>query len=266
MFWTLVNSKGNIFHKGKLHTKRVEPATVDSLVRIMIELGEVRSPDKLTLKAELDDIKNEWDIWVYPEQKEVSDDGFVFTDSWNEQTKRLLDEGENILLVPKVCKGRKARFASHFWNPIMFNWNPMIVGTWIDASHPVFNDFPTDNYADWQWWDILNHATAMELNELFQLTPLIQSIDSYETNHKLGIAYEAKVGKGRLFVLCVDWEKGKHTLAISQLMASVKKYVASEAFTPVVQLQYHEVDELFSMRSDLKNSDASNAILQLLNK
>ena len=72
----------------------------------------------------------------------------------------------------------------------------MIVGTWIDASHPVFNDFPTDNYADWQWWDILNHATAMELNELSQLTPLIQSIDSYETNHKLGIAYEAKVGKG----------------------------------------------------------------------
>lgn len=154
MFWTLVNSKGNIFHKGKLHTKCVEPATVDSLGRIMIELGEVRSPDKLTLRAELDGIKNEWDIWVYPEQKELSDDGFVFTDSWNEQTKRLLDEGENILLVPKVCKGRKARFASHFWNPIMFNWNPMIVGTWIDASHPVFNDFPTDNYADWQWWDI----------------------------------------------------------------------------------------------------------------
>ena len=266
MFWTLVNSKGNIFYKGKLHTKRVEPATVDSLGRIMIELGEVRSPDKLTLRAELDGIKNEWDIWVYPEQKEVSDDGFVFTDSWNEETKRLLDEGENILLVPKVCKGRKARFASHFWNPIMFNWNPMIVGTWIDASHPVFNDFPTDNYADWQWWDILNHATAMELNELSQLTPLIQSIDSYETNHKLGIAYEAKVGKGRLFVFCVDWEKGKHTLAMSQLMASVKKYVASEVFAPVVQLQYHEVDALFSMRSDLKNTDVSNAILQLLNK
>ena len=49
-------------------------------------------------------------------------------------------------------------------------------------------------------------------------------------------------------------------------MASVKKYVASEAFAPVVQLQYHEVDALFSMRSDLKNTDASNAILQLLNK
>lgn len=266
MFWTLVNSKGNIFRKGQLHTKRVEPATVDSLGRVMIELGEVKYPDKLTLRVELGGIKNEWDIWVYPEQKEVSDDGFVFTDSWNEQTKRLLDEGKNMLLVPKVCKGRKARFASHFWNPIMFNWNPMIVGTWIDASHPVFNDFPTDNYADWQWWDILNHATAMELNELSQLTPLIQSIDSYETNHKLGIAYEAKVGKGRLFVLCVDWEKGKHTLAMSQLMASVKKYVASEVFAPVVQLQYHEVDELFSMRSDLKNTDASNAILQLLNK
>lgn len=265
MSWALVNSKGDTFRKGQLQTDCIEPATVDSLGRIMTELSGIQSPDKLTLRAELDGIKNEWDIWVYPEWEEVSDVGFVFTDSWNEETKRLLDEGKNVLLVPKVCKGRKARFASHFWNPIMFNWNPMIVGTWIDASHPVFNNFPTEEYADWQWWSILNHATAMELNGLSQLTPLIQSIDSYETNHKLGIAYEAKVGKGQLFVLCVDWEKGKHTLALSQLMASVKKYVASEAFVPVTQLQYHELDALFGRTLNREKANSEDVIKQLLN-
>ena len=266
MNWMLVDSKGNIFRKGQLPVKRVEPATVDSLGRISVELAGIDTSKQLTLKAELDGIKNEWGIWVYPEQKAVSDEGFVYVDSWNEQTKRMLDEGKNILLVPKVCKGRKARFASHFWNPIMFNWNPMIVGTWIDASHPAFNDFPTEDYADWQWWDILNNATAMELNQLSQITPLIQSIDSYETNHKLGIAFEARVGKGRLFVLCVDWEKGKQTLAMFQLMASIKKYVASENFMPSGQLPTHELDALFSMRSDKKKADINDAIKQLLNK
>lgn len=111
----------------------------------------------------------------------------------------------------------------------------------------------------------MNHATAMELNGLSQLTPLIQSIDSYETNHKLGIAYEAKVGKGQLFVLCVDWEKGKHTLALSQLMASVKKYVASEAFVPVTQLQYHELDALFGRTLNREKANSEDVIKQLLN-
>lgn len=266
LHWALIDSKGNAMHKGELRTNRIDPATVDSLGHIVIELNNINSPDKLTLKTELDGIKNEWDIWVYPEQKAEPDNGFIYTDCWNEQTKRMLDEGKNILLVPKVCKGRKTHFASHFWNPIMFNWNPMIVGTWINASHPAFNDFPTGDYADWQWWDILNSATAMELNQLSQITPLIQSIDSYETNHKLGIAFEAKVGNGRLFVLCVNWEKGKQTLAMSQLMASIKKYVASEAFIPSAQLSYHELDALFSASSEKKKADANDAIRQLLNK
>lgn len=267
LHWTLVDGKGHVFREGQLHTKRIEPATVDSLGRIVVELGEIKSPDKLTLKTELDGIKNEWDIWVYPEQTAISDEGFVYVDSWNEQTKKRLDEGKNVLLVPKVCKGRKTRFASHFWNPIMFNWNPMIVGTWIDASHPVFRDFPTGDYADWQWWDILNNATAMELNRLPQITPVIQSVDSYETNHKLGVAFEAKVGNGRLFVLCVDWEKGKQTLAMSQLMTSVKRYVASETFVPSVQLPYYELDALFINPLDKKRiNTGSDAIRQLLNK
>ena len=50
-----------------------------------------------------------------------------------EQARKLLAQGERVLLVPDVkkVKGRKTHFASHFWNPIMFNWDPMIVGTLI---------------------------------------------------------------------------------------------------------------------------------------
>ncbi|MCS2799120.1 hypothetical protein NXX24_21235 (plasmid) [Bacteroides fragilis] len=148
-------------------------------------------------------------MWVYPEQPKTEQHNFVYTRTWNDETKQWLNEGKNVLLIPEKCKGRKAHFASHFWNPIMFNWNPMIVGTLIDNEHPAFRDFPTRNYADWQWWDILNYSTALELDELKEITPLIQSIDSYETNQKLGISFEAKVGKGKLFVLCADPRKRK---------------------------------------------------------
>ena len=84
-----------------------------------------------------------------------------YTRTWNDETKQWLNEGKNVLLIPEKCKGRKAHFASLIsGTPIMFNWNPMIVGTLIDNEHPAFRDFPTRNYADWQWWDILNYSTA----------------------------------------------------------------------------------------------------------
>lgn len=101
------------------------------------------SARKLTLKAELGGIHNEWDVWVYPEQPKTEQHNFVYTRTWNDETKQWLNEGKNVLLIPEKCKGRKAHFASHFWNPIMFNWNPMIVGTLIDNEHPAFRDFPT---------------------------------------------------------------------------------------------------------------------------
>ena len=99
-----------------------------------------------------------------------------------------MQQGKKVLLIPENVKGRKTKFASHFWNPIMFNWNPMIVGTLKDSTHPAFGEFQTNSNADWQWWDILNYATAMELNDLTDITPIIQSIDTYEYNQKLAIA------------------------------------------------------------------------------
>ncbi len=172
------------------------------------------------------------------------------------------------MLIPDSCAGRKAHFASHFWNPIMFNWKPMIVGTRIEHRHPVFRDFPTSYYADWQWWDILNYATAVDLTDMPVLTPIIQSIDTYEVNRKLGISFEARVGSGKLFVLSVDPSKdiGKRP-AMQQLLTSVRNYVASARFTPAVALQPYELDVLFDYGKIYSTETRSGeAIKQLLNQ
>lgn len=43
----------------------------------------------------------------------------------------------------------------------------------------------------------------MELNDLTDITPIIQSIDTYEYNQKLGIAFEARIGKGSpIYLMC----------------------------------------------------------------
>lgn len=265
--WTLTDEQERVLYKGMLGRKTVHPSTVDSLGHISCALDGIEKAVRLTLKVEMADIRNEWHIWAYPQHVDAPGN-FIYATSWDEHTKKALAEGKSVLLIPQQCKGRKTHFASHFWNPIMFNWEPMIVGTLIDAKHPAFTDFPTDSYADWQWWDILNYSTAMELNDLVTLTPVIQSIDTYERNRKLGIAFEARVGKGRLFVLCADTEKNiDQRPAMQQLLTSVKRYVASDRFVPAVTLLPYELDALFSGGGQArKNEAAGAAVMQLLNR
>lgn len=267
--WQLENTDGKIISKGILSTPAIACATLDSLGIIEVDLRQMSAPGKLTLKVSMaDSFRNEWNIWVYPAQQTPQQEGYIYTRVWDDQAKEALEQGKNVLLIPEKINGRKTHFASHFWNPIMFKWNPLIVGTLINSKHPAFKDFPTDSYADWQWWDILNNATALELNDLKTVTPVIQSIDSYEENRKLGIAFEARVGKGKLFVLCVDPEKEiEKRKATQQLLTSIRNYVSSSVFQPENELKNYELDALFQLKGE-KQPDGkdSEATRQLLNK
>lgn len=265
--WQLEGEAGNIVGSGKISHKEIPFSTVDSLGVVNIPLDKVTAAGKYTLKARIaGGVCNEWDIWVYPAVEQPASEGYTYVRQW-EKAKELLLKGENVLLVPDSCAGRKAHFASHFWNPIMFNWKPMIVGTRIDHQHPAFRDFPTSYYADWQWWDILNYATAVDLTDMRTLTPVIQSIDTYEVNRKLGISFEANVAGGKLFVLCVDPEKDMEKRpAMQQLLISVRNYVASDRFAPSVSLQPYELDALFDYsKIHRAETQSSEAVRQLLN-
>ncbi|MBC8600892.1 beta-galactosidase [Parabacteroides acidifaciens] len=266
--WQLEGEAGDIVGSGKISHKEIPFSTVDSLGVVNIPLDKVTAAGKYTLKARIaGGVCNEWDIWVYPAVKQPASEGYTYVRQW-EKAKELLLKGENVLLVPDSCAGRKAHFASHFWNPIMFNWKPMIVGTCIDHQHPAFRDFPTSYYADWQWWDILNYATAVDLTDMRTLTPVIQSIDTYEVNRKLGISFEANVAGGKLFVLCVDPEKDMEKRpAMQQLLTSVRNYVASDRFAPSVSLQPYELDALFDYsKIHRAETQSGEAIRQLLNQ
>ena len=266
--WQLEDESGDIAASGKLSHKEIPFSSVDSLGVIHIPLDKITTAGRYTLKARIaGNIRNEWDIWVYPAVKQPASEGYKYVRRWSE-AKELLQKGENVLLIPDSCAGRKTHFVGHFWNPIMFNWKPMIVGTCIEHRHPVFRDFPTSYYADWQWWDILNYATAVDLTDIRALTPVIQSVDSYEFNRKLGVSFEACVGSGKLFVLAVDPVKDiEKRPAMQQLLMSVRNYVASDRFAPTVTLQPYELDALFDYDKIRKaETRSSEAVKQLLNQ
>ena len=146
-------------------------------------LGKVRGPQKLTVHLNVGEkTSNSWDIWVYPRNAQLmqSDTEVLYTTEFGEQAKQYLAAGKKVVLTPapNKVKGRKSTFHNHFWNPIMFAWAPMTIGCLIHAEQPVFADFPTSYHTDWQWWDILENAKVIEMQQTpRQLRPFIQVID-----------------------------------------------------------------------------------------
>ena len=265
--WHIKNDREETVWKGRIGTSTVDCSTIDSIGTIRITLDKVTEARKFSLHTTLNgSYHNEWDFWVYPKKLTNQQNGYIYASRFDNKVKQALEEGKSVLLIPEQVQGRKAKFAGHFWNPIMFR-RSTIVGTLIHEKHPCFQQFPTSYYADWQWWDVLNHATAMELNDLTGITPIIQSIDTYEYNQKLGIAFEANVGKGRLFVLSVNLSGGvENTPAMRQLLHSVRAYVASQEFRPNTHLDFYLLDKLFRSPVQQVRASDNDAVRQLLNK
>ena len=108
----------------------------------------------------------------------------------------------------------------------------------------------------------------VDLTALTGLTPIIQSVDTYEVNRKLGIAFEAQVGKGKLFFLNLDLSKKMDERpATKQLLRSISQYVRSTDFQPSTTIPLYQLDALFAPDvTKGKQTQGNAAIQQLLNQ
>ncbi|MCD7935681.1 MAG: beta-glucuronidase [Tannerellaceae bacterium] len=242
-YW-LSDESGKVIDKGNLKTQSIGNNGVFPAGEFSFSLNGITSPQKLTVHISINDtIRNSWNIWVYPRNATgmVSTPEVLYTTVYNEQAKQHLAQGKKVVLLPAPTKvkGRASVFHNHFWNPIMFAWPPMTIGCLIHEEEPVFNNFVTSYHTDWQWWDILNHAKVIEMQDAPRaLRPFIQVIDAYDNNQKLGIGFEAKVNGGKLLVLVVDTEKEiENRPATKQLLQSIDNYVKGDQFNPAVEVE-----------------------------
>lgn len=121
------------------------------------------------------------------------------------------------------------------------------MGTQVKYQHPAFREFPSEFYTDWQWWNIVSNAVTLDLEGTpDKFRPLLQSIDTYDRCLKEGIIFEAKVGKGKLLMAAIDFEKNiANRPATSQLLFSLKKYISGTEFNPDQSLPAEFITAMF---------------------
>ena len=188
-------------------------------------------------------IQNDWDVWIYPAPStpKAPVSATIFHEL-NAAALAVLDSGGTVLwlLPPENVRNDSARpvklgFSSIFWNTAWTKRQaPTTLGILCDARSPLFTEFPTDDFSNWQWWYLIHNAQPMRLDDLpSQLRPKVQVIDDWTTNHKLALAFEAKVGNGKIFVCSVDLENNlNHDPVRRQFRTSLLDYLASPKFQP----------------------------------
>lgn len=243
--WIVKDTSGKVLKSGILKSSILGNNGVFPAGEFNYVLPESNEPQKLTVYISVGDVaENHWDIWVYPHDSDSevmqSTDEVLYTSLFDDKAKQQLETGKKVVLCPELSKvkGRRSVFHNHFWNPLMFKWDPLTLGCLIHADQPVFEHFVTEKNIDWQWWDILTNARVIEMQEMpTELRPFIQPIDAFNSNQKLGIGFEAKVRNGKLLVLAVDTKKKiEERPATRQLLKSIDLYVKSNKFNPRVIL------------------------------
>jgi hypothetical protein len=223
------------------------------------KLGTIPPPArcKLVLSIEGTPFENDWDFWVYPATVETRCPANVtIVSRLDARAEAILQAGGRVLLMVPPGKARGDRlgkvqlgFSPIFWNTAWTRRQPPhTLGILCDPRHPALADFPTESHANWQWWYLLSRAEALILDDLPRdLRPVVQVIDDWVTNRKLGLILEARVGSGKLLVCSIDLESNLEANPVArQMRASLLRYMASEQFRPALEITAPQVRSLMN--------------------
>ena len=254
--WQISDRAGNKLAQGSF-TKDLPVTNCIPAGEIEYALSGIGEPSQLIVSVEVKETnsKNQWNIWVYPAKQEAVEQLPYITSTLDNQTMARLDKGENVLLLltpgsilPEKGGDIRVGFSSIFWNTAWTNKQPPhTLGILCDPAHPALAAFPTEGYSDYQWWDLVSNCNAMVLDDFpADYRPVVQLIDDWFTNRKLGILLEGKVGNGKLMVCSADLQKDLDKRpAARQLRQSILQYMASDRFNPSASLDPALVKALY---------------------
>lgn len=254
--WRVTDGKGKVLFKGVLKQGDLPIGNCIRIGEIAQDLSTVTTPSKLTLSVSVNEFQNSWDLFVYPAVKPPVENKILLTQVFDAKAEAYLQEGGSVLLtlrkgaVKNDCGGSVAvGFSSIFWNTAWTKGQaPHTLGVLVDPRHPVFNEFPTDYYSNWQWWDAMSHSNVIISDAIAgHMRPLIRVIDDWVSGRSLGLLYECKIGKGKLMLSGIDLVSEAETrVEAQQLLYSIKRYMAGQAFQPSIAVKAEKIRALMN--------------------
>lgn len=247
---------------------------------ITSSLHNLSAPQKLTLTVNVTtakgEWKNHWDFWVYPDSIAFATPKDIhISDTLDEKAVRTLKQGGKVLLTAagKVSYGNdiKQYYLPVFWNTSWFKMRPPhTTGAYIDKRHAMFRHFPTDDWTNLNWWELVNRAQVMNISAFpSDYQPPVQPIDTWHVSRKCGMVIEAEVLSGKLLMTTIDIQNDlDRRIVARQLRKSILEYMASEDFKPSLSLDLQVIRDLYEKEAkavDMFTNDSPDELKPKIN-
>lgn len=141
------------------------------------------------------------------------------------------------------------RYIPPFWS---FLWFPTQIGHTMGMKieqHPALGKFPNDGFSNWHWYHLVDMASAISLDTIPHVEPIVEVVDNFNRSKRLAYVFEAKIGKGSLFVstlqLTADDQRKRPETAF--LTREIIRYLTSDYFQPAQELTIGEVLGIFKL-------------------
>lgn len=264
--YLIEDSEGKTMASGCFDVSRVSLGKNNLLGAVTTTLSAFPTPGKYCLKVSVKgtDLEqeqmsgnNSWEFWVYPSMSAESKlnttttDIFI-TDTLSDEAQKVLQRGGKVLLTAagKVTFGSDVvqHYLPVFWNTSWFKMRPPhTVGAVIDTTHPLFQRFPSDDWANLNWWELLNRAQVMNLSLLpAEYQSPIQPIDTWHVSRKLGMIVEAQCGGGTLLITTMDISNNLSQRHVArQMRSALLDYMNSSDFRPQLTLPIAIMEKFF---------------------
>ncbi|MBS4219996.1 beta-glucuronidase [Bacillus sp. FJAT-49711] len=243
---------------GTVPMKDITETGVYRLGKLKIPIPSVDVPTKMELMISIEetDIKNTYVLWIYPENPGVAKTLYVTS---IETAIKKATKGENVLLLldhsqnPNSIEGT---YCTDFWCYPMFKsisesmGKDVPIGTmglFIKNTHPALAFFPSESYSTPHWWDVVMNSRSTILDDT-RIEPIVQTIDNFERNHRLGLLYEVTIENAGNILICTS---PLHSLAdagskeAAWLLNSLCEYVSGDGFSSSYSITSDELRKLF---------------------
>ena len=233
------------------------------------KLEFLKDPEKLTLYSFIEDTdyENSWPVWIYPAGTNPDSKGIIVCNQLTSEIQKKLANGAKVLFMPDSTINHQpltinpqlllgGLFQTDYWNYRMFKTisennnkpvSPGTLGILTNPEHPVFKAFPTEEHTSWQWFPIVKNARPFILdNTPSAYRPIVQVIDNIERNHKLGLLFEFRVGKGSLLICMSPLQQLQQYPEARQFYASILSYMQSKDFTPKTNISTEELHRVLT--------------------
>lgn len=250
----IVDAQGTTVISTDLPSMDIPLGTGLPVHELSLSLGTFEAARKYRLVVALkgiDTVKNDWEFWVYPAQRpDVTPSNVLVTRSFSAARARL-DAGGKVLFIPAYnhlgWESPPIGRLPIFWNRLMSPGWDRFLGLLVDPNHPALTGFPTDGHYDWQWEDVIQPACrAVNMDSLPRaLRPVVQVIDDWNRNYRLGLVFECRVGAGKLMICSADLQSDlEHRPVARQLRYSLLEYMSGERFNPAVDVTAEQIEGL----------------------